>query len=108
MQNLLAEINVEAYPSLAIPIDIARNLMVHINAVFQTGIDQERGRYLIKTYWIIICENERFVFTKNKTWVQNKRHKTDKFRAKIAFDSFEDAVNFAKQNWPKIIKPLCQ
>lgn len=99
MDNDFSDLGFDAYPTLIIPLSIARHDFLEIRAVFQTDI----GRRLEKVYWIISCG--RYVFTKNKTWVQEMSHKTDKFRAKIAFESFDEATIFAKQNWAKIVKP---
>ncbi len=90
-----------AYPQLTIPLNIARLDFLEIRVIFKPDTTRES---LERIYWVISCG--RYLFTKNKTWVQEMRHKTDKFRAKTAFDSFEEATAFAKENWDKIIKPF--
>ncbi len=97
------ELGFTAYPNLIIPLNIARHDILEIRAVLKTGFNQDVGRCLECVYWVISCG--RYLFTKNKTWVQEMSRKTDKFRAKTAFDSFEEAVEFTKQNWAKIVKP---
>lgn len=92
-----------AYPSLTIPLHIGRLDILEIRAVIKTDIKQDVGRCLDRVYWVISCG--RCLFSKNKTWVQEMRRKTDKFRDKTAFDSFEEATAFAKENWDKVIKP---
>lgn len=92
-----------AYPSLRILLNIGRWDILEIRAVIQTDVKQGVGRCLERVYWVISCG--RYVLTKKNKWVQEMSHKTDKFRAKTAFDSFEEAVEFAKQNWVKIVKP---
>ena len=103
MDNDFTDLGFPAYPSLTIPLNITRWDILEIRAVIQTDVKQDAGRYLSRVYWVISCG--RYVLTKKVKWVQEMSHKTDKFRAKTAFDSFEEAVDFAKQNWAKIVKP---
>ena len=97
------DLDFTAYPSLIIPLSIARHDFLEVRAVIQTNVKQYVGRCLERVYWVISCC--RYVLTKKSKWVQEMSHKTDKFRAKTAFDSFEEAVEFAKSNWAKIVKP---
>ena len=102
MNNPLAKLGVDSYPSLIVPIDLKRDALLQVNAVLQT----DSNRDLVRVYWTISIDHERYVFTKNKTWVEYRRHKTDKFREKISFDSFDDAVLFLSTHWDKAIKPF--
>jgi hypothetical protein len=96
------ELGFTAYQNLIIPLNIARHDFLEIRAIFKA--DTSRRQHLEKVYWVI--SSGRFLFSKNKTWVQEMSHKTDKFRDKTAFDSFDEAVEFTKQNWDKVIKPF--
>jgi hypothetical protein len=98
------ELNIEdfelpVYPSLRILLDERRADVLEIRSVFKFEL-KDGQRALENVYWVISCNH--CLFTKNKTWVQEPRHKTDKFREKTAFDSIQEAIAFTKKHWDKI------
>jgi len=84
---------------LRILLDERRLDILEIRATMKFEV-KDGQRALERVYWEIACN--RCLFTKNKTWVQEPRHKTDKFREKTAFDSIQEAIAFTKKHWDKI------
>jgi hypothetical protein len=98
------ELNIEdfelpAYPNIRILLDAPHLDILEIRSVMKFEL-KEGQRSLEKVYWEISCN--KCLFTKNKTWVQEPRHKTDKFGEKTAFDSIQEAIAFTKKHWDKI------
>jgi hypothetical protein len=101
MEILIDNFPLPAYPSIQIPFDKYGRDILEIRATFKFDDDDEDHRRVIKqVYWVIACRNH--VFTKNKTWVYEPRHKTDKFREKSYFDSIQEAIAFTQKYWQKI------
>ncbi len=101
MELSTEDFELQAYPSLQILLDPRRCDILEIRSVMKFEFDHEKGeRFLERVYWVISCN--RCLFTKNKTWVQEPSHKTDKFRDKTAFDSIQEAIAFTKKYWDKI------
>ena len=100
-ENPFEDLGFTAYPSFQIPLDIRRLDILEIRATLRTDRN-EQGWYLVNVYWVITHKDH--VFTKNKTWIYEHSKKTENFRRKIAFDSLDEAIAFAKQNWKLITK----
>ena len=100
-ENPFEDLGFIAYPSFQIPLDISRLDILEVRATLRTDRN-EQGLYLVNVYWVITRNDH--VFTKNKTWVYERSKKTENFRHKIAFDSPDEAITFAKQNWKLITK----
>jgi hypothetical protein len=100
MELLTENFELPAYPSIQIPLNEYGCDILEIRATFKFDDDEDHQRVLKQVYWVITCRSH--VFTKNKTWVYEPRHKTDKFRAKAYFDSIQEAIAFTKKHWSKI------
>jgi hypothetical protein len=101
MELLTENFELPAYPSIEIPLNEYGRDILRIRATFYFDDNGQGQRVIQKVYWVI-AYNETHVFTRNKTWVQEPRHKTDKFRAKTSFDSIQEAIAFTKKHWSKI------
>ena len=101
-ENPFEDLGFTAYPSFQIPLDIRHLDILGIRATLRTDRNDQGDLYLVNVYWVITRNDH--VFTKNKTWVYERSKKTENSRHKIAFDSPDEAIAFAKQNWSKITK----
>lgn len=100
MELLIDNFELPAYPSIQIPVNEYGSDILEIRATFLFGDNDQGHRVIQKVYWVIALRGH--VFTKNKTWVFEPHHKTDKFRDKAYFDSIQEAIAFTKKHWKKI------
>ena len=101
MELLINNFPLPAYPSVEIPLNEHGRNFIRIRATYFFADNKDGHRVIQKVYWVI-AYNETHVFTKNLTWVQEPRHKTDKFREKAYFESIQEAIAFTEKHWEKI------